>query len=901
MPLSAGTRLGPYEVTVQIGVGGMGEVYRARDTRLDRLVALKVLPTQVAGDPDLRSRFEREARAVAALDHPHICGIYDVGGVDGTHFLVMPHLDGQTLAARLEKGPLPLDQALKIAVAIADALAAAHRHGITHRDLKPANIMLTTTGAKLLDFGLAKLCGPVASISLPGMTRLETAPPATAAGTILGTVQYMAPEQVEGREADARSDIWAFGAVLFEMVTGHRPFGGDSPASVIGAILKDAAPRVSARQPVAPPALDHVVERCLAKDPAERWHSIGDVKHQLEWIASDAGPAATLDSGRHRRRYVGWAVASLVAILLVASSLALLGLRSEPAQIDSEPVVFSVSPPAGGAFSNPLATVPAPQFAMSPDGRQLVFVAAGADGIPRLWVRPLAAADARPLAGTEGAAYPFWSPNSRSIGFFAQRVLKTVDTNGAAPQVLTEATSNMRGGTWNTSGDILFIPDTQLGLMRVPASGGNAVPIKLAGGVGSAAFPRWPLFLPDGRTFLVQMRDQPREGGNVYIGSLDDPQVTHVAASDWSAQYSQGFLLYLSGTTLMAQPLSLEGHAARDDAVPLRTDVAGTSTGYGAFSVSTTGVLAYANTMRAQSEMRWFDRAGRPLDIVAPPANYADLRLSPDEMRLAYSRVDPMTQAADVWILDLRGGSLRRVTTDSLTQASVLWSPGGDQLVYRSNRGSPNVQIKRVPAAGVGQEDVVLTDAMQQAARHSNAIPTDWSADGSYVVYQATTVSTGFDLWALPMKGTREPLLLAQTPFNELHGVISPDARWMAYESDESGRYEVYVQAFPVAKERWTISSGGGSQPRWSRDGRELLYLGSDGTLVAVPTETNPSFVKGAPVPLFKTRLGTTVNAYRRSYVPTADGQRFLMSVPVDEEDRPSITVIVNWPTLLKR
>jgi len=538
---------------------------------------------------------------------------------------------------------------------------------------------------------------------------------------------------------------------------------------------------------------------------------------------------------------------------------------------------------------------------MSPDGRQLVFVAAEANGIARLWLRPLGTAEARPLAGTEDAAYPFWSPDSRSIGFFAQRALKRIDTSGAAPQVLSEATINMRGGAWSSSGEILFIPDTQRGLLRVPASGGSAVPVKIAGGVDSGVFPRWPLFLPDGRSFLVQMRDGPGQGGNVYVGSLDESHATHVVASDWGAQYSQGFLLYLVGTTLMARPLISDGSASSGDAVPLRTDVAGTSTGYGAFSVSTTGIIAYANPMRAVSEMRWFDRTGRQLDLVAPSANYSDFRLSPDETRVAYSRVDPMTQAADVWILDLRGGSLQRLTSDPLTEASVLWSPAGDQLVYRFNRGSPNVQLKRVASTGVGDEEVVLTDAMLLASQHSNSVPTDWSSDGAFVIYHATTPSTGFDLWALPLRGERKPVLVAQTPFNELHGSISPDSRWVAYESDQSGRYEVYVQAFPVAKERWTISSGGGSQPRWSRDGRELLYLQSDGTLTSVTTQTAPSFVKGTHVPLFKTRLSTTVNPYRLGYVPTADGRRFLMSVPIDDEDRTAITVVVNWPALLKR
>ena len=465
----------------------MGEVYKARDTRLNRTVAIKVLPSDVADNSDLRARFEREARAVAALDHPHICGIYDVGSVDSTHYLVMPHLEGQTLAARLEKGPLPLDQALRIAAEIADALDKAHRQGIVHRDLKPANIMLTRSGSKLLDFGLAKLTAPAGPISMLEMTQAATAAPATAHGLILGTVQYMAPEQVEGKEADARSDIWALGAVLYEMVSGTRPFRGDTPASVIGAILKDHPPLISASQPLAPRTLDHLVSTCLAKEPDQRWQSAADVASMLSWIAQARRDAIT-GSGvvRDRRRVMaGWMVA---AALLVALGVALTRLpRTGSPDTPREPIVFNIYPPAGRAFAGGGASVPVPQLAVSPDGRHLVFVAAEPEAPPFLWLRTLAEKESRRLPGTEGAEAPFWAPDSRMVGFFAQRALKKVDISGStSPETIGAVTTDMRGGAWSPS-DVVVYSYPGNGLLRISPTGTDPTPVNLKGSDVSAS------------------------------------------------------------------------------------------------------------------------------------------------------------------------------------------------------------------------------------------------------------------------------------------------------------------------------------------------------------------------------------------------------------------------------
>jgi Tol biopolymer transport system component len=879
----------------------MGEVYKATDTRLNRFVAVKVLSEAIAGDPELRVRFEREARAVALLDHPHICAVYDVGQQDDVSFLVMQYLEGETLAARITrtKGPLPLAQVLTIGGQLADALEKTHRMGLTHRDLKPANVMMTKSGPRLLDFGLAKV-RDAAPISMSGMTRRATQPPLTEAGTIVGTVHYMAPEQVEGRQTDARTDIWALGALLYELATGRRPFDGDSAASVIGSILKDLPPPISTSAPLIPRALDHVVERCLAKDPDERWQSAGDVGTMLRLIAANGGEGPPVRQAPRRawREYAGW---SFAAILLTVLAITLGRPALNSAKPPADVVAFSVYPPPGGAFRSQGASVQTPQLALAPDGRHLVFLAAGADGVARLWLRPLDAAESRPLTGTEDAADPFWSPDSQNVAFVARGALQRVDLNGGAPQVLSPATINMRGGSWSSTGVILFTPEQVSGLTRVPGSGGTAVRMDLSAEKLKLNGGRWPHFIRDsardsGR-FLFQRRDE--VGGRIYVGSLDSATATQLVESNWGAQVSQGFLLFLKGTTLMAQKFGPDDRLT-GDAVPVRTNVAGGSSGYPAFSTSMTGILAYANPVRAVRELRWFSRDGTSLNAVAPPGDYIDLRLSPDETRLAYTRVDPVTQAPDVWVKDLRSEADRQVMSSSLTEASSLWSPKGDAIIYRSNLGSTINQVYRVPATGVGRPELLLSETQLRELQQATPIPTDWSQNGAYLVYHAPTPNHGFDLWALSLSD-RKVISLRQTLFNELHGSVSRDSRWLAYASDESGRYEVYVQAFPEPKDRWTISTEGGSQPRWSQNGRELLYLRGDGTLMSVPIETSPSFaIKGVSVPLFKTAL-TAVDAYRLEFVPSADGKRILMSAPINDGDRHAITVVLNWPALLKR
>ena len=898
MSLPPGTRLGPYEIQSALGEGGMGEVYRARDTRLDRSVAIKVLAPEIAGDPAARSRFEREARAVAALDHPHICGIFDVGEANGAHYLVMPHLDGQTLAARLEKGPLPLDQALTMATQVADALDKAHRQGIVHRDLKPANIMLTKTGAKLLDFGLAKLRAPGGPIALSGIERLATTSPGTAQGTILGTVQYMAPEQAEGREADARSDIWALGAVIYEMLTGMRPFLGDTPASVIGAILKDQPPPVSSRQPLAAPLLDRAIARCLEKDPDTRWQSAADVQRLLEWardaeVATGRSPAA-----RHvALGFRPWLPFALAGVLL-AAVIALLPTWLAHRREALPPLLqLSLLPPPGTVFSSPPASVVAPQLAISPDGRQLAFVAQPPGGRPSLWVRALDSKEGQVLRGTEDAFYPFWSPDSRSLGFFAQGRLKVIEIGGGPPRTLTSAAPlDSRGGTWGADGTIVFAAERGA-LLRIPATGGTATPATRLDESRNETTHRFPAFLPDGLHFLyaTRSRGSGEENLSVSIGSLDLQVGTPVISrTAWAAQFaSPGYVLFMRAATLFAQPFDLDRRVTTGDPVALAEGVGATITGYSAFSVSRTGVLAYARPIAVPGQLRWFDRAGNPMTRVGEPAEYLDFELSPDEKTLAFSRVDDAgLTSADLWLLDLARNVPTRFTAHPMNDASPVWSPDGTRVVFRSNRQGYTALFGK-GASGTDAERVILDTGFSLR-------PTDWSADGKLIVFSTTTPTGEYEVWVWRPDGTDEPRPAVRTPLNATHGRLSPNGRWLAYASDESGEQQVWLQSFPDGNNRHQVSPDGGSEPRWRRDGNELFYLSNSHKLMSVAIPGGDVLDAGTPRALFDVRVPLTGNPFRSNYAVTADGLRFLINTWV-EPAPPPIDVVVNWPALLRK
>jgi Tol biopolymer transport system component len=929
LPLQPGTRLGPYEILSAIGEGGMGQVYKARDTRLDRTVAIKVLPDALAADPQFRDRFDREARAISQLDHPNICALHDVGRQDGTAYLVMQFLDGETLDKRIARSSLPLPEALTIAVQVASALEKAHRAGIVHRDLKPGNIMLLKTGpgsagsiqAKLLDFGLAKTGGTVVAGS--GMSMLPTTPAAlTAQGTILGTFQYMSPEQLEGEEADARTDIFAFGAVVYEMVTGRKAFEGKSQASLIGAILHEPPAPIASTIPIAPPALDHVVARCLAKDAEDRWQSISDVMRELKWIA-EGGAMAQLSAGvgtagigrTAARERAAWAIAGVLLVGLGALLAAIrFGYVIRP-QPDGSVVRAAIEAPDATTFTLGL-TAPS-RFALSPDGLRIAAVATGADRRSLIWIRALDQTIAEPLQGTDGASGPFWSPDGRSLGFFAQGKLKRIDLAGGPPTVLADATLPGRGygGSWNRDGTILFSPKAQSGLARVSANGGSSVQVTEPDSAVGERGHEFPSFLPDGRHFLYVARgtpSSPAKIGGIYVASLDSREHKLLMSAGSNMRYAQEHLLFLRGATLLAQRFDVARLELTGEPFPLaeKLDVGGLGGEFGAFSVSETGLVAYQSSVPdLRTQLTWFDRSGKQLGNVGDPVDQISPDLSPDGSRVAVSILDSTRNSRDIWLYDLKRDGLRqRFTFDPADEFEARWSPGGDRIAFDSSRNGPlDIYVKL--ASGAGTEDVLLADAA------NNKYVTNWSSDGRFLLYYTGNgnASTGNDLWALPLAAGAKPTALAQSPASEQAPRLSPDGRWVAYMSNESGRAEVWVIPFagaapeaashaPEVAGKWQVSTNGGTDPCWRRDSKELFFVSPDNKLMAVSVDVQGAALRtGVPQPLFEVRRRTT--SYRAygagsSFDVSADGQRFLVNVPVASEQAAPITLLLNWPAL---
>ncbi|HEV8700940.1 MAG TPA: protein kinase [Candidatus Polarisedimenticolia bacterium] len=894
MPLSPGTKLGPYEIAAPLGAGGMGEVYKARDPRLDRTVAVKILPTHLSGDPLLRQRFEREAKAVSSLNHPHICTLHDVGSQDGTDYLVMEFLEGETLEVRLERGPLPLAQVLKYGIQIADALDKAHRQGVVHRDLKPGNIMLTTAGAKLLDFGLAKAGAPIA----PG-SNLTVAPtrtsPVTQHGMIVGTFQYMSPEQVEGRDVDARSDLFAFGATLYEMVTARRAFPGKSSLSVASAILERDPEPISTLAPMTPPALDRTIRKCLAKDPEDRWQTARDLLLELKWIeeaGSQAGVPAVV-STRRRIAERAWMV-GVAALLPATAALGVLYYRS----VSVEPQVVRAFIPApekgnfrfsGGGNQGPVT--------ISPDGRMLAFSAQGADGIQLLYVRPVDSTTAQPLAGTAGAGMPFWSPDSRSIGFFADGKLKRIEASGGPALTLCEVGVVGRGGTWNREGVIVFAPTPNGPLYKVRDTGGQSTPVTHVDTARGETSHRWPQFLPDGRHFLFFARlgalGTSNENNGIHVGSLDGHPPKFLFGTQTNAAYASGYMLFLRGNTLMAQPFHLERLDLVGEAVPLAEQIQEEpSSAIGVFSASQTGVLAYqTGGEMVGSNLFWRDRAGKQTGALGDPAGYMDLSISRDRRKVAVSMVDPSAGPPDIWIYEVSRGLRSRFTFDPAVDRWPIWSPDSTRVAFSSNRrGQFNLYIKSY--AGSGIEESLLEDDRDK-------ILTDWSSDGRYVLYETRgDPKTQSDVWALPLSGDRKPIPVLQTPFRELEAVFSPDGRWIAYTSDESGRGEVYVTSFPGPGRKWQVSTSGGVLPRWSGTGREVFFDGPGERIMAAAVSVRgDTFEVGGTQQLFEIRSQRPGNVFD----VTPDGQRFLVNTATQAQNSVPMTLVVNWPAELKK
>ncbi len=903
MGLTSGTKLGPYEIVSPLGAGGMGEVYRARDTRLDRSVAIKILPAHLSDNPEAKQRFDREARAISSLNHPNICTLYDVGHQDGIDYLVMEFLEGDTLADRLVRGPLPPEQVLKYGIEICEGLEKAHKTGVIHRDLKPGNVMLTKTATKLMDFGLAKATpasAPPASsltmtISGPSAGRPSADQPLTAQGTLLGTFQYMSPEQLEGKEADARCDIFALGAVLYEMATGKRAFTGKTQASLVAAILASEPQPISVVQPMSPPALDRVVRTCMAKDPDERFQNVHDLELQLKWIAeggSQAGVPAPVSVRRKNRERTAWAVAALA--LLAALALAFLHFRQ--AAPEARVIRSTILPPDNGTFVF-LGPTGAPM--LSPDGRNVVFPSRVA-GVTQLWVRALDSFKPRPLPGTEEAYGAFWSPDSRNIGFFAQGKLKRIAAAGGPAQTLCDI-DQARGGSWGRQ-DVIIFAKYPGEVYRVPALGGTPQPVTHLDASRHDTTHRWPYFLPDGNHFLYMASALGSANDeNVFaLGSLDgkDNRILFHATSPMA--YDSGYLLYLVEKTLMARSFDTAKLEFSGDPVPVAEGVQFDPIfSNGIFSVSGNGVLLYQRGSAASLRtMDVLDASGKSLGRLGDPAFASGARISPEGKRVAYALIDPNSGKADIWIHYIASGNRTRLTIDPVRSTFPVWSRDGEKVAYTSTRSGKYVVYVK-PANGMGLEQKTWEAELVSFAE-------DWTLDSKTLIVTDRSPVTGKSLLRLvPADGTGQPATLLEVQgANLFHPRLSADGRWMAYQSDESGKFEVYVSPFPKPVGKLQISLAGGRLPAWQHDGKELYYISSDGKLMAAELKESQGSLQVAATRALFPAQGTFVNVgtyVNDSYDVFPDGKKFLLNNITTGETPAPLNLVLNWTAELKK
>ena len=890
MTLNPGTKLGAYQIQSAIGAGGMGEVYRATDTRLNRTVAIKVLPGHLSESPEAKERFDREARAISALNHARICTLYDVGHQDGTDFLIMEFLEGESLADRLRKGALPLKETLKIGIDVCEALEAAHRNGIVHRDLKPGNIMLTPGGAKLMDFGLAKPLGVAAASSragsAPSFTAVATATgsspisPLTSAGTIVGTIQYMSPEQIEGKEADARSDIFALGSVLYEMASGRRPFEGKSQISLASAILEKDPDPISTIKPMTPPAFEYTVDTCLQKNPDDRFQTAHDVKLQLQWIvtsSSSTGMKAMPSSAPAKRGHLGWIVAAVVA--LVAIGLAAFSL-TRPAPW-SQVTRTMINPPDKAVLN--LSGDAAGPPVLSPDGKMLAFTATKQDGSTAIWVRPLDSLEAQPLQGSESAVFPFWSPDSRALGFFADGKLKTIDLNGNSPQVIADAPFG-RGGSWGPDGVILFSPGTLSPLLRVNATGGTPVQVTKID-TSQHSSHRWPFFLADGKHFLyLAINHEPSKWNNdmVYFASLDGKENKPLFHSLSNAVYAGGYLLFARSNKLVAQPFDPGNGALSGEAVAIATGVlSDLTTWHMDVSAFNDKLLVMGSGGAANWQLLWMDRDGKQITTIAENLpNLQRSTLSPQGDRVALEIDDGQ---ADIWVLDLARGVRTRLTFGPIANQSPVWSPDGKWIAYVADSGG-HAALSRKPADGSGPEE-------QLYAEDQLVFINQWTRDGKYLIYARGPIGAE-DLWALPLEGERKPFLLVK---HGVEGQVSPDGRWLAYVSTESGVSEVYVSAFR-GPGKWQVSTHGGVWTMWSSDGKQLYYMEPKLSLYSVPVAESGGALQFGSSQL----LISSWSSPQFFFDVAPDGKKILLD-RISQQVGQSVTVVTNYGAELKK
>ncbi len=889
MSLSPGARLGPYEILSPLGAGGMGEVYLARDTRLERTVAVKVLPQHLASSPASRQRFEREAKTISQLSHPHICALYDVGREGETEYLVMEYLQGETLSERLLKGPLSLEQVLRYGIEIADALDKAHRQGIVHRDLKPGNVMITKSGVKLLDFGLAKAIAPAAPAV--GGTSVPTQHALTREGTILGTFEYMAPEQLEGKEADARTDIFALGCVLYEMATAKKAFAGSSQASLISAIMQNDPPPISSVSPITPPALERVVRTCLAKDPEDRWQSARDVAVQLKWIGegSSAAVSAPVIARRRSRERLAWAGLAVAALL--AAAFAAVYLRRAPRPLPAVRAILAL----------PETMTTLGELAVSPDGTRLAFTAAKTGGQPALWIRRLDGSSSQPVPGGEDAFLPFWSPDGRFIGFFDSNEgkLKRVNADGGPVLTICIAERGM-GGAWNRDGTIVFAPAPNSGLYRVPAAGGQPVPVTKVDASRHETAHRYPQFLPDGRHFLYMAADLSATAddpaNSIRVGSIDgktDKALVPVASAP---SYAAGQLLYVRDGTLLAQELDLSRLEMKGEPAPIaqRLVVYGFQFLW-PFSVSTNGVLVAARALDVPSRLLWLDRSGRQVGSVGEVGFIGNPALSPDGRRIALDVSDPNRDTTEVWIYDTSSGAGTKFAFSPAHDNVPVWSRDGKRIAFASDRKAKGAHFDLWVKPIDGRKEEVLAESPD------NRTPEDWSPDGRFLTFDVVQArgKRNLQMWILDTAAGHRVVPVATEGWNQVNSRFSPNGRWIAYTSDETGREEIHVRAFPGPGEKWQVSTSGGHLPVWRRDGKELFYLSLDNKMMAVPVTADGTFRACTLAELFPVNL--KLLNQNAAYDVSADGSRFLVNTQSADQRSPPLELLVNWTSLLGR